>query len=498
MIHIALIDLNTLTQLFSLDLILVISAGVIFGILAGAIPGISSSVAVALMIPFTYGLEPAAAILLLISVYLSSSYGGSISAIMINTPGTPGSIATTFDGYPLSQKGKPGLALGIALISSTIGGIIGMVLLILFSVPIAKFALTFGPPEFFLLAILGLSIVSSISSENKIKGFLATFLGLALATVGSDPFTGYYRFTMKNADLSDGFSLISVLIGLFAIGEILIQIENYKFETLKNIDFSNKFPNIKILSKIWKSILRSSIIGTIIGAIPGAGGTVATFIAYDQEKKFSKIKDTFGKGNINGIAAPEAANSSAVGGALIPLLTLGIPGSASTAILLGAFYIHGIVPGPQIFETQTTLIHKIFLGVIIANFVMFLFGRFGNKYFIKVVNIPKPILFAIIPSIALIGSYSLNNSLFDVLMCIFFGIVGWAFKKVDIPLSSLILGFVLGDLVESNFRRTLLMGDLNLIYQRTTSLIIIFLMFSPLFYNVLKKLIRIFNNKKIT
>jgi putative tricarboxylic transport membrane protein len=478
---------TVVNNVLSWQILLTIVGGIIYGILAGAIPGISASIAVALLVPFTYTLDAAQAMILLTTVYMSSSYGGSITAILVNTPGTPGSVVTTFDGYPLTQQGKPGLALGTSIISSTIGGILGTIILIIFSVPIAKFALSFGPPEYFALAILGLTIISSLSSDNLIKGLIATLLGLLLTTVGVDPFTGFPRFTFGLSDLGDGFSFIPALIGLFAIGEVLSQVETFVSKPKKVGAYSKNFPTFSMMKKMGGVIFKSSIIGTIIGAIPGAGGTVATFIAYDNAKKSSKNPDQFGKGSLEGVAAPEAANNAAVGGALIPLLTLGIPGSASTAVLIGALFMHGLVPGPELFTKHIDVVYILFVALIIANIFMLLIGWFGNKIFVKVISIPPAILLAIIPAFAVVGSYTISRSMFDVGACLAFGVLGWQLKRNDFPTAPVVLGLILGFMVEANLRRTLIMGDYTLLFTRPLAAIMLVLALVSFVYPFIKK-----------
>ena len=477
---------TVLANVLSWQTILIIIVGILYGILAGAIPGISASIAVALLVPFTYSLDAGQAMILLTTVYMASSYGGSITAILVNTPGTPGSVVTTFDGYSLTRQGKPGLALGTSIISSTIGGILGTIILIIFSIPIAKFALSFGPPEYFALAILGLTIISSLSSDNLIKGLIATLFGLLLTTVGVDPFTGFPRFTFGLSELGDGFSFIPALIGLFAIGEVLVQVETFVSKPKEIDQYSQQFPDFKMIKKLGGLIFKSSIIGTIVGAIPGAGGTVATFIAYDQAKKSSKTPELFGKGSLEGVAAPEAANNAAVGGALIPLLTLGIPGSASTAVLIGALFMHGLVPGPELFTKQIDIVYILFAGLIIANIFMLIIGWLGNRLFVKVISIPPAILLAIIPAFAVVGSFTINRSMFDVGTCIAFGIIGWLFKRNNFPTAPVVLGLILGFMVEANLRRTLLMGDYTLLFTRPLSAIMLILALVSFIYPFIK------------
>ncbi|MCK5154502.1 MAG: tripartite tricarboxylate transporter permease, partial [Spirochaetales bacterium] len=311
--------------------IIAIVAGVILGILAGAMPGLSPSMGVALLVPFTYGLSPQIALILLVSIYIAANYGGSITAVTINTPGTPSAVVTSFDGYPLTQQGKAGIGLGISLVSSTVGGIIGTIILIFFCIPLARLAVRMHPAEYFALAIFGLTTVASLGGKNWPKAFLAAMLGLLINTIGIDPISGVKRFTFGTYRLFDGFALIPALIGLFALSEVFTRIEEFKLEKGEETKFEKtEWPTLLDYWKLKMTIVRSSVLGTLIGIFPGAGATIAAFLSYDLAKKFSKEPETFGKGNPNGVAAAEAANSSSVGGALVPLLALGIPGSAST------------------------------------------------------------------------------------------------------------------------------------------------------------------------
>jgi putative tricarboxylic transport membrane protein len=312
-------------------------------------------------------------------------------------------------------------------------------------------------------------------------------LGLLLTTIGVDPFTGFPRFTFGLSDLGDGFSFIPALIGLFAIGEVLVQAESFNSKLKKIDEFSQKYPNWNIISKMKFVIFKSSIIGTIVGAIPGAGGTVATFIAYDQAKKSSKTPELFGKGSLEGVAAPEAANNAAVGGALIPLLTLGIPGSASTAVLIGALFMHGLVPGPELFTKQTDVVYSLFVALLIANVFMLVIGWWGNRLFVKVISIPPAILLAIIPAFAVVGSFTINRSMFDVGTCVGFGILGWLLKRNDIPTAPVVLGLILGFMVEANLRRTLLMGDYTLLFTRPLSAVMLLIALVSFIYPFIKR-----------
>ncbi len=456
--------------------IIAIVAGVILGIMVGAMPGLSPSMGVALLVPFTYNLQPHVALILLISIYIASEYGGSITAVTINTPGTPSAVVTAFDGYPLTKQGKAGTGLGVSLVASTIGGIIGTIILIFFSVPLARVAVRMHPAEYFALAIFGLTTVASLGGKNWAKAFLAAMLGLLINTIGIDPISGVKRFTFGTYRLFDGFALIPALIGLFALSEVFTRIEENKLEKGAQTKFDKEqWPSFMDYWKLKFAIIRSSIFGTLIGIFPGAGATIAAFLSYDIAKKLSKSPETFGKGNPEGVAAAEAANSSSVGGALVPLLALGIPGSASTAVLVGALMIHDLVPGPMLFVERPDIIYSLFAALMVANFVMLILGLMGAKLWIKVTVIPKKVLMPAILAISMIGSFAVNYSFFDVAACIGFGVSGWLLKKYGFPMAPIVLGMVLGKLAETNFRRAVIMGGYNVFFTRPASLILLIL-----------------------
>lgn len=467
--------------------ILVIVAGVIVGILAGAMPGLSPSTAVALLVPFSYTMTPGLALILLTSIYIASNYGGSITAVLINTPGTPSAAVTAIDGYPLTQQGTAGKGLGTALIASTIGGAVGVLVLILFAVPLARIALKFSPADYFALALFGLATVASMGRGNALKALVAILFGLLIKTIGIDPISGISRFTFGSDALYDGFTLIPALIGLFAISVVFAKVENWTGldRTLGKID--NKLPSFKEFMKIKMTILRSSIIGTIIGIFPGAGATIAAFISYDMSKRVSKEPEMFGKGSLEGVAAAEAANSSSVGGALVPLLALGIPGSATDAVLLGAFMLHDLVPGPLLFRDNPEIVYGIFAALIMANIIMLFLGLYGNRMFIKVVSVPDAILYPLILAIAIIGSFAVSSSMFDVAACIGFGIVGWIFKRYGYPVAPVVLGIVLGNMVEENFRRAVIMDGYGAFFRDKMAFIVLLLAFLSFAYPLVKQ-----------
>ncbi len=466
--------------------ILAMAVGVVLGILGGAMPGISPSTAVALLVPFSYNLDPRLALILLVAIYQAANYGGAITAVLINTPGTPSTAATCFDGYPLTQQGKAGKALGIALLTSCIGGVFAAIVLILFCVPLARVALKFSPAAYFGVAIFGLSTVASLGGGNVIKAVIAVLIGLLLETVGLDPISGVYRFTFGSDLLYDGFTLIPALMGLFAVSTVFEQFETWTGSDRKMEKIDSKLPSLEELWKLKRVVLQSSVIGTIIGIFPGAGGTIASFISYDVAKRTSKEPEKFGKGSLEGLAAPETADSASVGGALVPLLALGIPGSATDAVLIGAFMLHDLVPGPLLFKDHPAIVYGIFASLLVANVLVFLIGLYGNRAFIKMVCVSDKVLFPLILVVALIGTYSVSSSLFDVGSCIGFGILGWILKRYGYPAAPVVLGIVLGKLIEYNFRRGVIMGGYTVFFTDTLAFVVLLFAMLSLFYPLIQ------------
>jgi len=466
--------------------VLMMVMGCILGILGGAMPGISPATAVALLVPFSYALDARLALILLVCIYQAANYGGSITAVLINAPGTPAAAATCLDGYPLTQQGKAGKGLGTALVASCLGGIFGAIILIFFCVPLARAALHFSPAAYFGLAIFGLATIASMGEGNVIKAILAVLIGLLIKTIGLDPISGAYRYTFGSDLLYDGFALIPALMGLFAVSVVFEKVEKWTGldRTLDKID--NRLPSIQEFWRLKATIVRSSIIGTVIGIFPGAGATIASFVSYDVAKRMSREREKFGKGALEGVAASEAANSSSVGGALIPLLALGIPGSATDAVLIGAFVLHDLVPGPLLFRDQPAIVYGIFASVLTANLIVMLMGIYGNRLFIRVVSVSDKILYPFILVVALIGTYSVSNSLYDMGSCIGFGILGWILKRYGYPPAPVVLGIVLGNLIEYNFRRGVIMGGYGVFYTDTLAFVVLSLAALSLFYPLLK------------
>jgi len=433
--------------------------------------------AVALLLPFTFGMSPAMGLVMLCAIYLAANYGGSVTAVMINTPGTPSAVVTAFDGYPLTRKGQAGTALGISLIASVVGGFVGIAILVLFSAPLARFALKFWPAEYFALAILGLSTIASLGGGRWLESFIAVLLGLLLNTIGLDPLSGVSRYTFDVLRLYDGFSFIPVLIGLFALSEVFSGIESGEIGRPPAAPDKERspWPTLRDYLKLKFSMLRAGVLGTVIGIFPGAGGTIASFIAYDVEKRLSKNPAEFGQGAPAGVAAAEASNSASVGGALVPLLTLGIPGSSSAAVLIGALMIHNLQPGPELFTKHPEIVNTLFSSLLVANVFILVLGLLGARLWIKAALIPKRLLYPLIFAFSFIGSYAVRSSVFDVGVCLVFGLVGWLLSRAKFPVSPVVLGMILGTMIEKNLRATLMMGGFSLFVQRPLSLTLLLL-----------------------
>lgn len=449
---------------FTLKAMVLILIGVSLGIVFGAIPGLTATMGVALCLPITYGMTPVEGMSLLIGLYIGGVSGGLISAILLKIPGTPSSIATTFDGSPMAAKGEAGKALGVGIVFSFIGGLISILILIFISPPLAEIALKFGPFEYFAIAIFSLTMISSLSKGSLAKGFISGLIGVALGLVGSAPIDAYPRFTFGFGELDAGFALLPALIGLYAISEIIGTAEDKKILKDKDvIDFSIKgfgFSMKEFISQM-PNMIRSSMIGTGIGILPGIGGGTSNIISYLTAKNRSKYPDKFGTGIIDGIVASETANNASVGGALVPLITLGIPGDTVTAMLLGGLMIHGLMPGPLLFSTSGEIVYGIFAALLVANVAMIVLEFFGMRLFVRLLRVPKYMLLPIIITLCAVGSFGLNNRVFDVWSLVFFGLLGYALSKFDYPLPPIILGFILGPIAETNLRRGLMMtqGD---------------------------------------
>lgn len=472
--------INGLQALFSLNNFLFMNVGLFLGIVFGAVPGLTVILAIVLFMPLTFGLDSIAGIIMLLGIYCGGTYGGSISAILIRTPGTPNAAATLLDGAPMFEKGQGKKALTTALVASTIGGIFSAFILIFAAPQIAKLTLAFGPPEYFTLAIFGLTTIISISSENIAKGLISGCLGIFVSVIGLDAISGSLRFTFNNIYLYSGIQLVPVLIGLFAISEILRKVnvtrrQDIDMTVLKD-NKNDKFTK-KDLKSVFATILRSSLIGTILGAIPGTGGGIASFLSYNEAKRRSKHPEEFGKGAIEGVAAAEAGNNGTTGATLIPLLTMGVPGDGTTAILLGAFMLKGLTPGPTLFDEHGATVFAIMIGLIFVNIFMYFQGKYLIKVFAKISDVPNEILVAILIVLCSAGAYSIYNSIFNVYLILIFGIISYILSKLGFSMIPMLLGVVLGPIAEVNLRRSLVLSDsgITIFFTRPISLVFIIL-----------------------
>jgi putative tricarboxylic transport membrane protein len=441
--------------------LLIIVIGSSIGILSGGIPGVSGTMAIALAIPLTYAMSPTASLLLLVSLYASSVYAGSISGILFRTPGAPEGAPATLDGYEMAKKGLAGEALGVDIFSSVTGGIFGTIILALVAPQLAKVALEFGPSEFFALAFLGLSVVSSVGAKNESKAIISVLMGLFVATVGIDMISGFNRFTFGTTTLLSGVSFIPTIIGLFAVAEVLKRIREKRGMTGMRSKARAKLPSLRLINKLKGLILRSASIGTFIGILPGVGATTGAFVGLSEAIRWSKHPEKFGTGIPEGVAAPEAANNAACSGAMVPLLTLGIPGSAATALMLGAFLIHGLKPGPLLFIQQPVLVYSVFVAMFLANLSIIILAKLFIRYFSKVIELPYNVLGPGIIIFCVAGVFAVRNNFGDIWIMIIFAILGFFMEKYNYPLAPLILGVVLGPIAEQNLRQAMIISGNN-------------------------------------
>lgn len=449
---------QALTLLVTTPIVPAAAVGVAWGILGGALPGISPSITMALVLPFTYGMDPGAAIVLLAATYVGAEYGGSIPAILINTPGTNAAAATVLDGYEMQKQGRGGEALGISLYSGVLGGLFGLTMLVLLTEPLARLALAFTPMAYFALGVLGLSVIASLSGESLIKGLAAGIIGLMIATVGSDPISGVPRFTFEQADLLDGIPPILVMVGLFAVSELLQQSSMGEWRKADQKATRLRFPDAALRRRLIKPQLFGSVIGTFEGVMPGAGGTIASFMSYNEARRWSRNREEFGKGSPEGVAAPETANNTVAATALVPVLSFGIPGSNSAAILLGGLLVHGIIPGPRLFAENGDVILGLYTGLFVASLSLLVLGMLILPVCLWLVNRPKAYLMAFIYALIFSGVYSIDYSLFDLALVLGAGTIGLIMRLVGLPFLPAVLGVVLGYLVESNYRRSLVLS----------------------------------------
>ena len=440
-------------------LLMLIFATTVLGVVIGVLPGLGATTGAALLLPFTLTMDPVHAITVLATIYVSATFAGSITAILINTPGTSAAAATTFDGYPLAQRGEAGRALGVTVVSSTVGGVFSVIVLCVAAPLLARVAYEFRPPEYFALTLFGLSMLASISAGGAVRNLIGGVFGVWLATIGAERATGIERFMFGNYELYEGLSFVPVFIGLFAMSELFVQskLANKVADTvaMKAV----KLPTRDDYRRIWKTILRSCGIGTFIGVLPAEGATVASMIGYAEARRWSKNKKEFGKGAIEGIAGAEAANNAATGGAMVPTMVLGIPGSGTTAVILVGLMVHGLRPGPYLFTEQVDTVYQIFGAMLLANIMFMAMGLYAAKVFARISLVPTPILWPIVFALSVIGAYALSASLLDVWIVLIFGVIGFFARRHGFAVAPIAVGLILGEMVETNLQNSLKMFD---------------------------------------
>jgi len=476
-----MILLNAFMNMFDPLCIVAMVFGVAWGILLGAMPGFGGVLAMALLLPFTYGMDPNIALPMLTAVYSGAIYGGGITAILLGVPGTSAAAATVADGFAMTKKGESNKALTVSLFSSSIGGAFSGFVLLLFAPLLAKMTILFGPAEFFMLAVFGLAIIASLSGESLIKGLMTGVFGLLLGTIGIEPLTGESRFTFAQAGLYDGMPLIPMILSMFAFPRVLMMMRE-AFGTgpvTLSGDIKGGGPKAKFreLFGLWKPILRSSIIGSMIGIIPGAGSNIACWVGYSEAKRKSKTPEKYGTGIPEGVAAAEAANNAVEGGSMVPLLTLSIPGNAGAAIMLGALLIHGMVPGMELFTKYAPVTYTYIMAVIFCNVILFAVGWYTSFFFAKMADIPYVILAPSMLLITLLGAFSTREYLFDVWITVGFGVLFYLLTRVKFPIAPALLGFILGPISEAGYRRAMLInhGDWSIFFTRPICIVLILL-----------------------
>lgn len=464
--------------LFDPYLILLIFLTTIIGVVIGVLPGLGATTGAALLLPFTLTMSPVHAIAVLATIYVSATFAGSITAILINTPGTAAAAATTFDGYPLAQRGEAGRALGIAVVSSTVGGVFSILVLCISAPLLARVAYQFRPPEYFALALFGLSMLASISAGGAVRNLIGGVFGVWLATIGAEPTTGIERFMFGNYELYEGLSFVPVFIGLFAISELLVQSKHVNRAIAAVTLTAVRLPSRDDYRRIWKTVLRSCGIGTFIGVLPAEGATVASMIGYAEARRWSRTPEEFGKGSVEGIAGAEAANNAATGGAMVPTMVLGIPGSGTTAVILVGLLVHGLRPGPYLFTEQVHQVYQIFGAMLLANLMFLAMGLYAAKLFARISLVPLRILWPVVFALAVIGAYALSSSLLDVWIALIFGVIGFLARRHGFAVAPIAVGLILGEMVETNLQNSLKMfeGDWWLIF--TQPLAAMFLIFA--------------------
>lgn len=474
--------------------LLAMIASTALGITIGCLPGLSAAMGVALLLPVTFGMDPATGLIVLGGIYCGAIFGGSISAILIHTPGTPASAATAIEGYKLTLKGQAAKALTVACFASFCGGLLSCISLYFFSPLLAELAMQFKSPEYFWLSIFGLTIIAGVSSRSLIKGLMSGVLGLLISTIGMDPMEGVERFMFGQPTLYNGVNTTCALIGLFSMSQVLILAEKKIVERAKAAKIKDKMTLTKAeVKRLMPTITRSWLIGNILGILPGAGATIACFMGYNEAKRFSKHKEEFGNGSIEGVAGSESANNAVTGGSLIPTLTLGIPGESVTAVLMGGLIIHGLQPGPELFTTYAGMTYTFFAGFVLVQFAMLIIGLWGSKMFAHIARLSDRILIPCIFVLCVVGSYAIHNNFDEVIIMFVFGIIGYLVRKFDMNAAAIVLGLILGPIGENGLRRSLILsdGDPMILFSTPLCWMLIALcvvgILSPLFMNRVEK-----------
>ncbi len=474
--------------------LLAMIASTALGITIGCLPGLSAAMGVALLLPVTFGMDPATGLIVLGGIYCGAIFGGSISAILIHTPGTPASAATAIEGYKLTLKGQAAKALTVACFASFCGGLLSCIPLYFFSPLLAELTMQFKSPEYFWLSIFGLTIIAGVSSRSILKGLMSGILGLLISTIGMDPMEGVERYMFGVSTLYNGVNVTCALIGLFSMSQVLILAEKKIVERAKAAKIKDKLTLTKgEVKRIMPTITRSWIIGNILGILPGAGATIACFMGYNEARRFSKHKEEFGTGSIEGVAGSEAANNAVTGGSLIPTLTLGIPGESVTAVLMGGLIIHGLQPGPELFTTYADMTYTFFAGFVLVQFAMLAIGLWGCKIFANIARLSDAILIPSIVVLCVVGSYAINNNIVEVIIMCIFGVIGYLVRKFDLNAAAIVLGLILGPIGENGLRRSLMLsdGDPSILFATPLCWMLIALcvvgIFSPLFMGRVEK-----------
>ena len=478
--------LHALPNVFALTNFIAVVIGVIAGIVVGAMPGLSATMAISVLVPFTFGLEPLVALGLMAGIYNGAMYGGAIPAVLLRIPGTPAAVATTFDGYPMAQRGEGGFALQVAVVSSSIGGIASAFALMLLAPPLSRVTLLFGPSEVFWVAVFGLASIIFLLGGNPVKGLISACFGVFVSVIGSDPIFG-------RLEMLDGINIVILLVGLYALPPVIdlletpLKTDGVNSSKLGTESIWKALPRMK---SYWKTWLRGSLIGIWIGILPGAGGSMAAFMSYNEARRTSKTPETWGEGEPEGVAAAEVANNADTASALIPALTLGIPGTAVAAVMLGGLLVHGLQPGPMLFRDNPDIVFGFMWQFLFGAILLVLLGgSLATNSFARLLNLPRPLLGAVIIVLMLIGVYTIHGRMFDVYLMLGFGAIGWVMDRLKFPLPPVVLGLILGGFAEENLRLALRIGrgDPMILFQNTTSLILVALTIAVIVGPTLKR-----------